>query len=372
MSLFIDLHPVQSVPPSCINRDDSGSPKTAVFGGVQRHRVSSQSWKAATRRSFASAGIDADLLGSRSKHAPARVADLVYGRTDLDRDDDADAKKVTKEIATVFEKVLKIKKIEDGGVTGAITFLSRADLDVLADIIARRLDGEKITDSAMKKALAGPQSAIDVALFGRMFADAPEPSVDASCQVAHAISVNRAVADFDYFTAVADDRDSNASAMIGVNEFMSSVLYRYATINVDQLVSNLGDVEVAAVAVEAFVTAYLTSMPTGKQNSYANRTLPDFTLAEVRSDQPASLVNAFETPVTSDGHITAQAAEALVTYAADVDKAFGTSPDETLVVTTDRAETPATAEALTARGADRVNLPDLATRLGDAVRRLAN
>ena len=51
-SLFIDVHILQTVPPSNINRDDTGSPKTAVYGGVTRARVSSQSWKHAMRMMF--------------------------------------------------------------------------------------------------------------------------------------------------------------------------------------------------------------------------------------------------------------------------------------------------------------------------------
>ena len=45
----LELHVIQSVPVACLNRDDLNSPKTAIFGGVQRARVSSQSWKRAIR-----------------------------------------------------------------------------------------------------------------------------------------------------------------------------------------------------------------------------------------------------------------------------------------------------------------------------------
>lgn len=34
--LYIDFHVLQTVPPSCVNRDDTGSPKTAVYGGSVR------------------------------------------------------------------------------------------------------------------------------------------------------------------------------------------------------------------------------------------------------------------------------------------------------------------------------------------------
>ena len=41
--LFLDIHAIQTLPPSNINRDDTGSPKTAMYGGVRRARVSSSS-----------------------------------------------------------------------------------------------------------------------------------------------------------------------------------------------------------------------------------------------------------------------------------------------------------------------------------------
>lgn len=61
--LFLDVHVLQTVPPSNLNRDDTGSPKTAVYGGVRRARVSSQAWKRATRLAFQGT-LDRDELGS--------------------------------------------------------------------------------------------------------------------------------------------------------------------------------------------------------------------------------------------------------------------------------------------------------------------
>ena len=50
--IYVDFHVIQTVPPSCVNRDDTGSPKTAVYGGVTRARISSQAWKRAMRQMF--------------------------------------------------------------------------------------------------------------------------------------------------------------------------------------------------------------------------------------------------------------------------------------------------------------------------------
>ena len=65
-NFYIDIHIIQTVPPSCINRDDTGSPKTAVYGGKTRARVSSQAWKHAVRLMFRDI-FDQELLGDRTK-----------------------------------------------------------------------------------------------------------------------------------------------------------------------------------------------------------------------------------------------------------------------------------------------------------------
>ena len=52
--LYVDFCAIQNVPSNNINRDDTGAPKTAVYGGVRRARVSSQAWKKAMRDEFAS------------------------------------------------------------------------------------------------------------------------------------------------------------------------------------------------------------------------------------------------------------------------------------------------------------------------------
>lgn len=83
--LYVDFHILQTVPPSCINRDDTGSPKTAVYGGVLRARVSSQAWKHAMRAAFAeNAQLD---VGKRTKKAAELVkAQILALAPELDTD----------------------------------------------------------------------------------------------------------------------------------------------------------------------------------------------------------------------------------------------------------------------------------------------
>ncbi len=152
--------------------------------------------------------------------------------------------------------------------------------------------------------LNGDQS-LDLALFGRMVADNPELNVDASAQVAHALSTHEIVPEYDYFTALDDlqPEDNAGAAMLGSLEFNSSTLYRYANININELAYNL-DQDSAITGAVSFVKEFLLTMPTGKQNTFANKTLPSYVMVNLRTDTPVNLVSAFEEPVKSkDGYV---------------------------------------------------------------------
>lgn len=357
MTTYIDFHVLQLVPPSCINRDDTGSPKSARFGGVERHRVSSQAWKRAIRAEFENL-LESEELGERTKLAFDRIQEL---RPELPREDALTA--ATKVLAAGGIKA--DKKHPDQ--TSYLLFLSRAEIQRLAELALTVIDGEKVSGKEVKNAL-GNKAAVDVALFGRMLADAPERNIDASCQVQHSLSVHKSQQEFDYFTAVDDNarEDQSGAGMIGTVEFVSSTLYRYATINLDRLLSNVGDATAAKQAVAAFGKAFVTSMPTGKQNSFANRTRPDLLLVEVRSDQPTSLVNAFETPVENEGHALSLAAKALLRYAKDSDHNFGSDPEQSFIMVTDRVKDEEL-QALISDRAQELKLPEILERLATAV-----
>ncbi|MFI9410163.1 type I-E CRISPR-associated protein Cas7/Cse4/CasC [Nocardia gamkensis] len=337
--LFIDVHVLQTVPPSNINRDDTGSPKTAVYGGVRRARVSSQAWKRATRTEFREL-IDPASLGVRTKRVVELLAERIASAIP-----DADARlsaaaQVLKDAGIVLDKPKKRKDKDDAEdlveQSKYLLFLSATQIDRLAQLAIASAGGSKIDKSAAKAAANGADS-IDVALFGRMVADSADLNVDAAAQVAHAISVHAVNNEFDYYTAV-DDRapeDNAGAGMIGVVEFNSSTLYRYATVNVAMLEENLGDRAATVHAVETFLKAFVRSMPSGKQNTFANRTLPDAVVFSVRTDQPVNLVTAFEEPVEAIGAARAiTAAKALATRYRAIESAFGDGATANFVVTT--------------------------------------
>ena len=367
---IIDINVLQTVPPSNLNRDDTGSPKTAMYGGVERARVSSQAWKRAARVDFQGT-LDRSDLGMRTKRLVEVLAERITEQDAAIAEERALAlaEKVLA-IAGVKLKAPRAKKGEDAGPSESeyLYFLSNSQLGRLAELAVEASeadDAEALIKSRRPKSIMAEQNSIDISLFGRMVADHTDLNVDAAAQVAHAISVHAVANDFDYFTAVDDAKDSASgddagAAMIGTIEFNSSTLYRYATVDAERLRDNLGDAAAAQRAVEAFVRSFVTSMPTGKQNTFANRTLPDAVVVTLRDSQSVNLVGAFETPVGESERL-ARSSDALAAYGREVDAAFGTDPVQSWVVRIGESTV-----ALDAFG-PRVPFTQLVAELGEAV-----
>ncbi len=344
-NLYVDFHILQTVPPSCVNRDDTGSPKTAQYGGVTRARVSSQAWKHAMRVMFRETVFDPEQVGTRTKQIVGMVAEQI-----AKQNPQADAEMLA--IKALDHAGIKVKDAQKG--TDALFFMSEEQAKTLATLI---LDGEKEKD-AYKGALKDAPS-IDMALFGRMVANDPSLNYDAAAQVAHSISTHAAMNEYDYFTAVDDlaPEDNAGAGHIGTQEFNSATLYRYATVNLVELVRSLGRKETPFV-LRGFAEAFVRSMPTGKQNSFANRTLPELVYVTIRQDQPVYLGGAFEKPVEAGrGGYVRGSVDALRAYAERAYENYGTAPKKAFAVGDGLDEV---AETLT--------LPDLLDKLESAVR----
>lgn len=368
MSLYLDIHALHTLPPSNINRDDTGAPKTASFGGVPRQRVSSQAWKSAIRRDFAQTQ-KLEKLGVRTRRVAQKVLEKI-----LELEPGYDQLQAEQEIIAAF-KTLKIKlepaksaQEEGSGQRKAessyLLLLSVQQITRLAQAIIQAR-GEKIGKADLSKIL-DQQHSLDIALFGRMLADAPDFNVDASCQVAHAIGVHESEPEFDYFTAVDDvvqASEESGAGMIGTVEMMSSTLYRYATINLKALQANLDSAEAALAGASAFLKSFISAMPTGKQNTFANRTLPEAVLVTLRDDRPVSYVNAFETPVTADTQRGRRyrAAQALAQEAQELSQTYGLKPRASYVLAVGELQ-----EALAGLGQS-VSLASLETRIAEDI-----
>ncbi|WP_250298966.1 type I-E CRISPR-associated protein Cas7/Cse4/CasC [Streptomyces sp. A 4/2] len=348
---IIDVHVLQTVPPSNLNRDDTGTPKTAVYGGVRRARVSSQAWKRATRKAFRDL-LDPEELGFRTKRVVELVAERIT-RVDASLNGDVAIALAAETLRAVTgSKKIEVprRKAESAKKKGEpepppessyLMFLSARQIDGLArlavegaDDIKAYLQVKEHKDRA--RGIADTRHSVDIALFGRMVADSADFNVDAAAQVAHAISVHQVEIESDYFTAVDDQNEKNeesGAGMIGTVDFNSATLYRYAALDVDRLRDNLGvgrrpdqplD-EPVRRAVRAFLEGFVASMPTGKINTFGNHTLPEAVIVTLRSARPISFVAAFEEPVLapqgSGGHLRGACAQ-LLAHVSDIEKAY--------------------------------------------------
>lgn len=326
-NFYIDFHVLQTVPPSCVNRDDTNIPKTAYYGGTLRSRVSSQAWKHAMREYF-NVIFPEEMKGYRTKKLPAMISECIVKEHGLS---EAEADKAAEDVLKACDMKVDDKK-------DVLFFISAAQIRNIADL-AVKLENDTEKDKKHEKELIisalQQNPSIDQALFGRMSASNPELNYDASAQVAHSISTHTITNEFDYFTAVDDcaDEDNAGAAHIGTVEFNSSTLYRYANINVNELSDYLSDKEQTALAVKGFAEAFIKSMPTGHENSFANRTIPCLVYVTVRTDQPVNLCGAFEKPVyAGDDGYEQKSVRALREYSEHVYQDFVSKPDTAFVV----------------------------------------
>ncbi|WP_104992516.1 type I-E CRISPR-associated protein Cas7/Cse4/CasC [Deinococcus sp. NW-56] len=318
MKALLELHYLQNFAPSNLNRDDTGSPKDAFFGGTRRLRISSQSFKRAMRQDFGGRQLlQPDEMGVRTKRAHEAIAELLAGEGRT-----GEQRRAAAELA-LGGLGLPVKD----GKNQYLLFLGRDELRRVADIIGahwaefqaaapapeeggkKKVSKKATLGGDLGKQLAGAlngSKAVDVALFGRMLADLPDKNADAAAQVAHAISTHALrERQYDFYTAVDDLKpDDNAGAdMLGTVEFASATVYRYACIDLGKLLENLqGDRELLERGLRAFLYASVFAAPTGKQNTFAAHNLPGLMVQVVRRNtSPRNLANAFEKGVRAEG-----------------------------------------------------------------------
>lgn len=323
MKAVLELHLIQNFAPSNLNRDDTGSPKDAYFGGTRRARVSSQSFKRAMRMDFKERDIlSAEEIGERTKRAHEAIRDLLKaaGKEAMQ----ADRAAFNAVDAIIKTSVGKNKKGEEEKKSSYLVFLGRDELQKMADIVLAQWDAfekqmadqdaekdkkkpkpvelDKTIAKSLEGALNGKR-AVDIALFGRMLADLPERNTDAAAQVAHALGTHALKQrEFDFYTAVDDlkPQDNAGADMLGTVEFGSATFYRYIAVDLAKLRDNLGkDDELLLRGLKALLYATVFAAPTGKQNTFAAHNLPSLISAVVRQDaSPRNLANAFEIAVT--------------------------------------------------------------------------
>jgi CRISPR system Cascade subunit CasC len=352
---LIELHILQSFPVSCLNRDDVGAPKTAVFGGVQRARLSSQSLKRPIRLELHERAPSL-FAGERSKLIIIPLAERME-KLGIERELALKvARAAGKHIATIDDKAAEkgIEKVK------TLVFLSPNELDSIAAKLAEAAktspdafaEEEEAEEKKKKKDKGGPdlrkiiskacgeiglKDAADIALFGRMVASDHSLTVEGAAMFSHAISTHKADNDLDFYTAVDDrqkddptieEEDRTGSGMMGTIEFSSAVYYRYVAVNLDLLADKAHlagmSVDERRQVVDTFIRSALMAVPGARKNSMNAHTLPGYVLGTYKSKgQPVQLVNAFESPVRAKGGLLDASVEALKAEHAKLKETWG-------------------------------------------------
>lgn len=291
---LIELHIIQSFPVSCLNRDDLNSPKSAIFGGVKRARISSQCLKRAQRQRFKELSPEF-VQGMRTRYIANTIKEYLRKKHN-EENTDSDLSQCIAEIWGKQEK----------GKNKTLMYLSLGEIKAMVDA-ALPVWKETKDKSALKKEVqktlkeVSRRDSADIALFGRMVADDPSLNIEGAAMFSHAISCHKSDSEIDFYTAVDDllpDEEMGAG-MIGTLEFNSACYYRYIGINLDLLKENLKGVDAADIqkVLKSFIQAALTSAPSARKNSMNAATRPSYVLGVKREGQPLQLVNAFEKPV---------------------------------------------------------------------------
>ncbi len=333
----IEFHILQSFPVSCLNRDDLGSPKSAIVGGVPRARVSSQCWKRAVRLQLHELGIK---IACRTKYVVKTIAEqcLAHGATP----EQAEA------CGNWVAKVMNNQNNKDEN-KDSLLFLSDSEAEGIAEklaekgfVVAQKTEEAEQTEGKKKngkkkdeeiKKLQGvcknamnlAHDGLDIALFGRMVANAPDMNVEAAASFAHAISTHRVDSEIDYFTAVDDLRpeDESGSAHIGSLEFNSATYYRYVSLDLGQLAKNLKTDDVCS-AVDAFVKALFLAVPSARQATMAAATPWNYAIVTLRKGQRMQLpFNDAVRISAKNPDLVANSVEALKARFASAERMYG-------------------------------------------------
>lgn len=355
-NLRIEYHILQSFPVTCLNRDDVGAPKTAFIGGTTRARVSSQCWKRYIRLAMKDLGVS---IGSRTKLIHKLITDACreLGATE------EQAETCGHEVAAVFIKEKKEKKkktkkeetpdehpdepeAEEGesgdGKSDALIFICADEVNIIARALKEngfKTEFEELkTDKAGKEktkkikiqskieTLIGKPSlardGLDIALFGRMVAQAATLNVEAAASFSHAISTHKVTNEVEFFTALDDCQTEQGSAHMGSLEFNSATYYRYVCLDMGQLWENLAGLNIPE-AVDAFTKALYLAVPGARQTTQSGASPWEFAKVYVRKGQRLQV--PFETAVKAEnGGFLEPSKETLCTYLDKKEKLAGT------------------------------------------------
>lgn len=340
MKKFLQIHMLTSYPPANLNRDDLGRPKTAVVGGTNRLRISSQSLKRAWRTSsvFQEKLGEIKVCGTTGIRTK-RFGEDIYKKFIEGGIKEKNAKDWARLIAGQFGKLKgENEKHPECLYIEQLAFISPEEQKAVFELADRCIKNKKEPVDDDLKVLRHENSAADLALFGRMLASAPDFNLEAAVQVSHAISVQKVDIEDDFFTAVDDlnkGEEELGAAHMGDVEFASGIFYLYINIDRELLFENLkgagkNSKELWASTIQGVVEAAAKVAPTGKQNTFASRAYAHYIMAELGSQQPRSLSLAYVKPVYGD--MLDKAISAIEETKEKMNNAYGNCTDESKVM----------------------------------------
>jgi CRISPR system Cascade subunit CasC len=306
--LRIEYHILQSFPVTCLNRDDVGSPKTAIVGGVTRARVSSQCWKREVRLTMQDFGVK---IGTRTKNIAALLSSSMIDRGASEQDSKKCAEVISGSISSdsllfigeaecnaiaeyaeengfkivVVDSVKKKGKSNDSADTDKAEYNEKTEKVLLKEVMR-----------AIKSVKNVGTDALDIALFGRMVAKAADMNVEAASAFSHAISTHKVSNEIDFFTALDDapSEGTQGSAHMGTLEFNSATYYRYISLDVSSLMAKM-DPEDVKKAIDVFTKALYIAVPAARQTTQSGACPWDYAKVYVRSGQ--RIQASFDEPV---------------------------------------------------------------------------
>ena len=330
MTDFLQLHFLTFYPPSNLNRDDLGRPKSAIIGGSTRLRISSQ----ALKRTWRTSEVFKTALDGHLASRTQRIGEVIHEHLLGAQVAPEKALKITREIIAVFGKP-KPETDKAPLFTEQLAFISSEERTAALELADRMVADAKFDPKKQAgEILRRTDTAADLAMFGRMLADNPDYNREAAVQVAHAVTTHKTMIEDDYYTAVDDLKKPSEDAgagFLGEAGFGAGVFYLYACVDRNLLRQNLGgDDALSGTACAALVEAAATVAPSGKQASFASRARASYILAERGTDQPRSLAAAFLRPVdeAEDGGVLAASIKELTKLRTALAKAYndGTGP----------------------------------------------
>jgi CRISPR system Cascade subunit CasC len=320
----VEFHILQSFPVTCLNRDDVGAPKTAMVGGAIRARVSSQCWKRHIRLAMRELG---SKLGNRTKLLRKLIEDECRSRGASEEK----AIKCSEKIEKIFVKNAEADSSSEKSDT--LLFLSASEINRIVDAFAQEeFDPDQVIKKKDAKKQAKEVSAIigkkdfsedglDIALFGRMVAQAATLNVEAAASFAHAISTHKVTNEVEFFTALDDCQTEPGSAHMGSLEFNSATYYRYVCLDIGQLWENLAGQNIPE-SIDAFVKALYVAVPGARQTTQSGACPWEFAKVYVRKGQRLQV--PFETAVRAkDGGFLEASKEELCNYLDKKEKLAG-------------------------------------------------